>query len=318
MLSVEEYYEEHLKGKSVEDIKKCIRRLKIQMNKMKKTIICEDYFLQDNANDLSTIKMLQMYVDRAIQAIEDLGEKYVYTKKELLVKEINDNLPYLSEVGFFIGKILEGKPVYKFYFDDDSIERKIYVDDVAQYKIYDKEAFIKGLASLRIGEWNRHYGKRDDIAAQRWTLTLVFSNGYKEIYIRGIAGFPYNFDDLLELVGVIRDDEVEEEEGFENKYSVDYEFIDTLLHRMCTKMKELPVGTEICTAQLLDLVTEQHEYVYGDFIYEGVTLNLLDMFMLDYELKTKAEEQGIIIDNTIHEHEVLGLPFNIGFLIEEN
>ena len=42
------------------------------------------------------------------------------------------------------------------------------------------------------------------------------------------------------------------------------------------------------------------------------------MFMLDYELKAKAEEQGIIIDNTIHEHEVLGLPFNIGFLIEEN
>ena len=91
MLSVEEYYEEHLKGKSVEEIRKCIRRLKIQMNKIKKTIICEDYFLQDNANDLSTIKMLQMYVDRAIQAIEDLGESYKYTKKELLVKEINDN-----------------------------------------------------------------------------------------------------------------------------------------------------------------------------------------------------------------------------------
>ena len=36
---------------------------------------------------------------------------------EECVKEINENLPYLSEARFFIGRLLEGKPVYKFYFD---------------------------------------------------------------------------------------------------------------------------------------------------------------------------------------------------------
>ena len=42
MLSVEEYYEEHLKGKSVEEIKTCIRRLKRKINHCKRMVEIPD------------------------------------------------------------------------------------------------------------------------------------------------------------------------------------------------------------------------------------------------------------------------------------
>jgi hypothetical protein len=41
-----------------------------------------------------------------------------------------------------------------------------------------------------------------------------------------------------------------------------------------------------------------------------------DMFSIDLEFKENAAEKGIEIDNTIHDDEVLGMPFHIGFLIK--
>ena len=92
---------------------------------------------------------------------------------------------------------------------------------------------------------------------------------------------------------------------------------EVLLNKMFEKTKEIPLGTEICTSELMKLVSNDSSYKDGNYTYDGVNLKMKDMFDLDYKYKTQAKKHGIIIDDTIHAGEVLGMPFHIGFLIKE-
>lgn len=81
---------------------------------------------------------------------------------------------------------------------------------------------------------------------------------------------------------------------------IDYE---ELLNKMIMKAKELPIGTEITTYELLTMAIPQ------------VNTNEIDLMKLDYNFKVSTKKNGLIIDNSIHYDEVIGLPFNIGFKI---
>ena len=109
----------------------------------------------------------------------------------------------------------------------------------------------------------------------------------------------------------------DDDEEFDLEYTLELEDVKILLSRMYDKIKELPIGTEISTSELLNLVSIEHYYKNGNYIYDGLVLETCDMFSIDYELKKEAHKYGITIDDTIHAGEVLGMPFNIGFLIKD-
>lgn len=92
---------------------------------------------------------------------------------------------------------------------------------------------------------------------------------------------------------------------------------EVLLTKMFEKTKEIPLGTEICTSELMKIVSSESSYKDGKYIYDDAILDMKDMFDLDHKYKTQAKKHGIIIDNSIHDGEVLGMPFHIGFLVKE-
>ena len=92
---------------------------------------------------------------------------------------------------------------------------------------------------------------------------------------------------------------------------------EVLLTKMFEKTKEIQLGAEITTYELLKLVANETPYKAGEYIFDGVVFEMKDMFDLDHKYKTQAKKHGIIIDNSIHAGEVLGMPYQIGFLIQK-
>ena len=46
----------------------------------------------------------------------------------------------------------------------------------------------------------------------QWSLEIQFSNGYKTVKIEGDNDYPYNFDELQELLGACYDEEEYDED----------------------------------------------------------------------------------------------------------
>lgn len=76
-----------------------------------------------------------------------------------------------------------------------------------------KEEFLDGLYDLHIGEWRNKYDLRRFgcmvLDGTQWELEIYFSNGHKPVKIYGDNAYPYNFDRFQELLGIERDEELD-------------------------------------------------------------------------------------------------------------
>ncbi|MBR2870919.1 MAG: hypothetical protein IKB98_06065 [Clostridia bacterium] len=69
---------------------------------------------------------------------------------------------------------------------------------------YTKQEFLSQLERLHIGEWRKsYYPNRFGVSVldgEEWVLNIEYSDGKKAKY-GGQNAYPYNYEELLELLG---------------------------------------------------------------------------------------------------------------------
>ena len=227
MISPEGYYEEYLKGKTVDQIMTVIRGLKQEIGRLKNTIENPNYQCMMHPSEDVRLWCTRMYLERAKQALVEAGGTYVPSKAELKAEEFNANIPFISKVEFSIGGFFGGFETRTYTIDGDNIHMDVEhslilkpsnLGDV-EIEEMDKDSFLEGLADLHIGEWRRNYDPSRwgyaVLDGTQWHLYIYYSNGRRPVKIEGSNDYPYNFDKLQELFDI--DPWAEEEETDEQE-----------------------------------------------------------------------------------------------------
>ena len=217
MISPETYYEMNLKGKSLEEIMKKIRSLKIQIGQLKRSIEnTDDMVLEVFPSRLTRLKCDRDYLERAIRAYEEAGGEYVRSKAEQKDHDFNEALDSMSKLVFTIGGFFCGHETRTFTVSDGQVlvdvEKTMISMDKEEYGPYRKEEFISGIKALHIGEWKRTYNDLLVMDGTQWELDIYYNNGRRPTKISGSNAYPYNFDDLKEFLEVEMEDEEDEQD----------------------------------------------------------------------------------------------------------
>ncbi len=224
MISPEAYYEQYLKGKPAEEILSKIRGLKNEIGRLKNIVEHPEYECTTKPSESTRISCTREYLERAKQALADLGVEYQPSKVELKVAKFIENIQYITRVTLSIGGYFYGNDEYKVVLmDNDALFSFGHSDIPSQpdeITVMDinitKEEFLDELRRLHIGEWRKRYDARrygyEVCDGTQWSLEINYSNGIKPVKIYGDNAYPYNFDDLKALMGCDDLEEVDENE----------------------------------------------------------------------------------------------------------
>lgn len=211
MISPRTFFEYELKGKSPEQIKTVIRSLKRRISHHKKVLEHPDYTHTIDPSEDVQLWCSRDYLEQAILALEASGEAYKPTKKEQKALDFEANIPNISKINFHIGGFF-GPNTDVFVDIDQAVH--IYINEIESpltlpsenYGDYAKEDFFDSLKELHMGEWNKHYDltKYDMFVLDgtQWDITIEYNNGRKPFKSSGDNAYPYNFNRLLELLGL--------------------------------------------------------------------------------------------------------------------
>lgn len=224
MISPENYYELHLKGKSEKEILSAIRGLKNQIGHLKNTMEHPDYGKEPLVHPTEDVRILcaRLYLERARQALFEMGASYAPSQAEVNAKQFQENIDYISRVRFEYGGYFGGYEFYTITLDDGHIhfdmehslyEKPINLPNTTDYPM-SKNDFWDGLRELYIGEWRHNYRAERFgyvvLDGTQWSLQIEYSNGTKPTSYYGSNSYPYNFDKLKALFGI--DDDIDDEE----------------------------------------------------------------------------------------------------------
>lgn len=204
MVSPEWYYEEYLAGKGPKEI---LKRIKIIRNEIKRLKEIEENPTEENFGEIimdpSTevrIKCNRLYLQRAINALEELGVKYIPSYEEKKAAEFNENVENIIQFSLNIGGYFIG---FRTYTIDISNSKAIlsvkHFKNVKEYPI-NKNIFLRDLKDIYMGEWKNSYFPEEFIEdGYQWQISIRYKNG-KFLDYDGDNRFPYNFDDLLDCI----------------------------------------------------------------------------------------------------------------------
>lgn len=226
MISPETYYEEYLKSKTADEIMSVIRGLKREIGRLKNTIENPNYVCLLQPSESVQLSCTREYLERAKEAFHEAGGIYVPSKQEIKADEFDANIEAVSKVIFSIGGYFGGYETRTYTIDGDElitdVEHSLILKpsniDEPMICEFGKEDLLDGIRRLHIGEWLRHYSPRRwnmmVMDGTQWSLEIQFSNGYKTVKIDGDNDYPYNFDELQDLLGTCHDieDECDEDE----------------------------------------------------------------------------------------------------------
>lgn len=212
MISPEGYYEEYLKGKNEKQIMTAIRGLKQQIGRLKNIMESPDYGNGAIVKPSESTRLwcTRMYLDRAKQALADVGGAYTPSKAEQKAELFDASIPAIYRVIFSIGGFFGAYETRTFTLDeeqlhfdvDHSIISKPSNLPIDQDYPCDKEEFLDVIRDLHVGEWRTNYMNPDVLDGTQWELTIEFSNGHRPFKTGGSNAYPYNFAALQELFGV--------------------------------------------------------------------------------------------------------------------
>jgi len=211
MAPPEMYYEENIKGKTRLEIRSEIIGLKNRIERLKKDIENPKFVELMCPSEELQIEFCRKYLEKAIEAYEATGKKYVLSGPDARAKDFEDNTPNIKSIRFCIGGFLDGWTEKMCMFGDEAI--KIESGDFPglygpreylKTEYYDKSKFMYKLRKLHLGEWKYSYMCEDygiDIYdGCEWIVEIEFSNGKKSIQIEGHECYPYNFDKFRDLL----------------------------------------------------------------------------------------------------------------------
>lgn len=209
MESPENYYESNLKGKSKTGIMKEIRDLKRTIDELKDTMEHPDYISAIKPSEDVQLWCTRMYLDRAIQALEEVGGIYTPSKAELKSIAFDNNIDFISKITFEIGGFCQNLSRYMLEVTDDTFkfwQSVMFREPEEKLLDIEKEELLSGIRDLHIGEWRKHYTLERFgymvLDGTQWSLKIEYSNGIDAECYDGDNAYPYNFENFLELFGL--------------------------------------------------------------------------------------------------------------------
>ena len=193
MISLEEFYENQVQGKSEAEILKCIDDLKKEI---------KENVDKEAKNQILTF-LFREYVHMAELELDRRGANYQRDAVEKRSQNFNNRLEDLVHVSFYLNvrHDLQAKDtdVYEIDLQDPFIQYSFankYYGGVCQFrKVLDKSEFIGNLKLAYMGEWKASYMDESLQKDPSWQLELTYRNG--EVFKNGGNTYPYNFDDLV-------------------------------------------------------------------------------------------------------------------------
>lgn len=146
------------------------------------------------------IKCNRLYLQKAIEALEELGVKYIPSYEEKKAAEFNENIENIIQFSLNIGGYFIG---FRTYTIDISSSKAIlsvkHFKNVKEYPI-NKNIFLRDLKDIYMGEWKKSYFPEEFIEdGYQWQISIRYKNE-KFLDYNGDNRFPYNFDDLLDCI----------------------------------------------------------------------------------------------------------------------
>ena len=212
MIGPETFYDVKLRGKSAEEIKKVIARLKRKINELKRKIEHPNYAITMYPTEDTVIACYRLYIERAKGALEQMGVSYEPDASEKRDIEFNYNISSISRlifeircfsIGWCTVTVEVGDTVRVITENTMPASLESCVNN--NYEIERKD-FFKHLSELHMGEWRRKYDtKRFGIYVldgYSWKLKIEYNNGVKPFVREGSNSSPYNFEKMTDALGV--------------------------------------------------------------------------------------------------------------------
>ena len=212
MICPETFYEENLKGKTESEIIKVIRILKRKITKLKNIAEHPDYKCSIRPSEATQISCNREYLERAKEALAELGDKYEPSRSEIKATEFETNIPFIKKIVFDIGGYFDGytkttitigEKIHKYV--EHSLEpQPLPVADYDENSSMTREEFLFEFSEIHIGEWRRKYDLHrfgyEVMDGTQWSLEIYYSNESKPVRIYGDNAYPYNFNRLKDLI----------------------------------------------------------------------------------------------------------------------
>ena len=225
MISPEGYYEEHLKGKNKEQILTVIRGLKQEIGRLKNTMESPDYGVKPimHPSEDTRLHWTREYLERAKQAYAEAGGTYTLSKSEERAADFDANMDAICKITFSIGGFFGGYRSYVVELSDRlkaytklwEHEESLILFDNENEEPFTRDTFLAALADLHICEWRRRYTTQrfgyTVCDGTQWELEFEYINGHKPVRFDGDNAYPYNFNKLKMLFGIVDTEDDEEE-----------------------------------------------------------------------------------------------------------
>lgn len=211
---------EELKTKSNEEVLKEIKRFKRQISQLKKELelpLSDDYIFIRPSPD-TQIWCIRQYINESKKLLHERGIECTPSKAEQRALEFDNKLSELVEIsvvreGFFNGcheYVVACGEEFQMVTYHDKFQHDLLVDYLPNFIRLNKDSFVAELQELHIGEWKSNY-YTCACDGEQWEIVFKFNDGTKRIN-KGSNAYPYNFDDLMDLLRISNGDDDDDDE----------------------------------------------------------------------------------------------------------
>ena len=210
MISPEVYYEEYLQGKSQTEVLQQINFLRQELGRLKEVVESVENSPEAMImpSPLTRIKCNREYLEMAKLALEEAGGQYVPTDEELRDQSFNSKLAAMYRFTLEIGGFFDGYTKYKYTISGERVlfdaDHSFYPkpSNLPVYEPFSREEFVRGIAALHIGEWKERYENLYVLDGTQWSISIEYEDGKEPFEIYGRNAYPYNFEELIEFLGI--------------------------------------------------------------------------------------------------------------------
>ena len=214
MISPETYYEECLQGKSQSAILQQIGLLKKEIKRLKEVMESDNNSPEAMImpSPLTRIKCNREYLEMAKLALEEAGGQSELTDADLRDQSFNTKLAVMHRFTLEIGGFFNGYTKYKYTISGDHVlfdaDHSFYLkpSNLPVYEPFSREEFIRGIADLHIGEWKERYENLYVLDGTQWSISIEYEDGKEPFEIYGSNAYPYNFEELIDFLGIDNSD----------------------------------------------------------------------------------------------------------------
>ena len=93
--------------------------------------------------------------------------------------------------------------------------------------------------------------------------------------------------------------------------------IEEIIAQVVGYLRTLPDGTEIATSDALKASCGFDFDPNGEYLVGNTPVDFVGMFDLDRDIRKAARKAGMKIDDSLYADQVVGLPFNVPYIVKK-